>query len=84
MKFIYRTLGAVSYDHLNDVLAKLVQDLEIDRNNKRKIALDSIEQLDIKVDAEKIQKTLIELNRDLTNSYEKEKFVLEFINLLKT
>jgi hypothetical protein len=69
---------------MNECLAKLVQEEEISRNEKRKQTIEDIEKLDVKNDAEKIQSILINLNRDLTTSYEKEKFVLEFINSLKS
>jgi hypothetical protein len=84
MKAFYRLLGCVSYDHINEAMARIVQDEEYRRNENRKLALIEIEKLDIKNDAEKIQKTLINMNRDLTTSYEKEKFLLEFINLIKS
>jgi hypothetical protein len=83
MKAFYRLLGSVSYDKINEAIAKIVQDEEIERNEKRKIALNEIESLDFKYDAEKIQKILINMNRDLTASYEKEKSLLEFVNLIK-
>lgn len=84
MKYFYRLIGASSYEHMNECLAKLVQEEEVSRNEKRKNTLNEIENLDIKNDADKIQSLLINLNRDLTTSYEKEKFVLEFINSLKS
>lgn len=83
MKGFYRLLGSVSYEQINDVVAKIVQDEEFERNEKRKIALIEIEKLDVKEDAEKIQKILINMNRDLTTSYEKEKFLLQFVNQIK-
>jgi len=83
MKAFYRILGSVSYEQINEAVAKIVQDEEFERNEKRKIALIEIEKLDVKEDAEKIQKILINMNRDLTTSYEKEKFLLQFVNLIK-
>jgi hypothetical protein len=83
MKAFYRILGSVSYDRINEAMAKIVQDEEFERNEKRKITLNEIENLDVKNDAEKIQKILINMNRDLTASYEKEKILLQFINLIK-
>lgn len=83
MKALYRILGSVSIEQINDAVAKIVQDEEFERNEKRKIALNEIEKLDVKEDAEKIQKILINMNRDLTTSYEKEKFLLQFVNLIK-
>ena len=83
MKGFYRLLGSVSYEQINDVVAKIVQDEEFERNEKRKIALIEIEKLDVKEDAEKIQKILINMNRDLTTSYEKENFLLQFVNQIK-
>jgi hypothetical protein len=83
MKALYRILGSVSIEQINDAVAKIVQDEEFERNEKRKIALNEIENLDVKEDAEKIQKILINMNRDLTTSYEKEKFLLQFVNLIK-
>lgn len=84
MKYFYRLIGASSYEHMNECLAKLVQEQEILRNEKRRKTLEDIEKLDVKNDADKVQSLLIGLNRDLTTSYEKEKFVLEFINSLKS
>jgi hypothetical protein len=83
MKAFYRILGSVSYERINEAMAKIVQDEEMERNEKRKITLNEIENLDVKNDAEKIQKILINMNRDLTASYEKEKILLQFINLIK-
>lgn len=83
MKAFYRILGSVSYERINEAMAKIVQDEEFERNEKRKITLNEIENLDVKNDAEKIQKILINMNRDLTASYEKEKILLQFINLIK-
>jgi hypothetical protein len=84
MKYFYRLIGASSYEQMNECLAKLVQEEEISRNEKRKVTLEQIEKLDVRNDADKIQSLLINLNRDLTTSYEKEKFVLEFVNSLKS
>lgn len=84
MKSLYRMLGAVSHETINEALAKIVQDLEITRNKKRREVLETIEKLNVKDDAEKIQYLLIELNRDLTSSYEKEKCLLEFLNIIKS
>lgn len=83
MKALYRILGSVSIEQINEAVAKIVQDEEFERNEKRKIALIEIEKLDVKEDAEKIQKILINMNRDLTTSYEKEKFLLQFVNYIK-
>ena len=83
MKGFYRLLSSVSYDQINDVVAKIVQDEEFERNEIRKIALIEIEKLDVKEDAEKIQKILINMNRDLTTSFEKETFLLQFVNQIK-
>jgi len=83
MKAFYRLLGSVSYDQVNEAMAKIIQEEEFERNDKRKKALEEIESLDVKLDAEKIQKILINMNRDITASYEKEKSLLEFINLIK-
>jgi hypothetical protein len=83
MKAFYRILGSVSYERINEAMAKIVQDEEMERNEKRKITLNEIENLDVKNDAEKIQKILNNMNRDLTASYEIEKILLQFINLIK-
>lgn len=84
MSAIYRFLGITSFEKMNEVLAKLIQDLEIQRNNIRKESLEKIENSDSEKDPQKVKKIMIDLNRDLTTSYEKEKFLLEFINLLKS
>jgi len=83
MKFINRLLGVVSNEFINECLAKIVQDEEIKRNEIRKEILDEIETLSVKDDQEKIKSILIKMNRDLSLSYEKEKALLQFINMLK-
>jgi len=84
MKSIYRFLKIVSYEYMNEILAKIVQE-EVEKRNKiRKDSLDDIEKIDVVKDAEKIQRIMINMNRDLTTSYEKEKLLLEFINLAKS
>jgi hypothetical protein len=84
MKSIYRLLKIVSYESMNEVLAKIIQEEEVRRNNIRKDSLDEIDKTDVVKDAEKIQRIMINMNRDLTTSYEKEKLLLEFINLVKS
>ncbi len=84
MKSIYRFLKIASYESMNEVLAKIIQDEEIKRNNLRKDSLDEIEKIDVVKDAEKMQRIMINLNRDLTTSYEKEKMLLEFINMVQS
>ena len=84
MKAFYRLLGSVSYDQVNEAMAKIIQEEEFERNDKRKKALEQIESLDVKLDAEKIQKILIDLNRDLTKSYEIETTLREFVNKIKS
>jgi len=84
MKSIYRFLKIVSYEYMNEILAKIVQEEEVKRNKLRKDSLDEIEKIDVVKDAEKIQRIMINMNRDLTTSYEKEKLLLEFINLAKS
>jgi hypothetical protein len=69
---------------MNEILAKIVQEEEVKRNKLRKDSLDEIEKIDVVKDAEKIQRIMINMNRDLTTSYEKEKLLLEFINLAKS
>jgi hypothetical protein len=84
MKAFYRLLGSVSYDQVNEAMAKIIQEEEFERNDKRKKALEQIESPDVKLDAEKIQKILIDLNRDLTKSYEIETTLREFVNKIKS
>ncbi len=84
MKSIYRFLKIASYESMNEVLAKIIQDEEIKRNKLRKESLDEIEKTDVIKDAEKIQKIMINMSRDLTTSYEKEKMLLEFINMVQS
>lgn len=84
MSAIYRFLGITSFEKMNEVLARLIQELEIQRNNIRKESLEKIENSELDKDPQKVKKIMIDLNRDLTTSYEKEKFLLEFINLLKS
>lgn len=76
MKSIYRFLKIASYESMNEVLAKIIQDEEIKRNKLRKESLDEIEKTDVIKDAEKIQKIMINMSRDLTTSYEKKKCYL--------
>lgn len=84
MKSFYRMIGSVSYEQINDALAKIVQDEEHLRNKLRKETLDSIENKEIIFDNDKIQKLMVELNRDLTTSYERERLLHQFINLIKS
>ena len=84
MSAIYRFLGITSFENMNEALAKLVQELEVQRNKIRKDSLDLIESLELDKDPQKVKKIMIDMNRDLTTSYEKERFLLEFINMLKS
>ena len=84
MKSIYRFFKVSSYETMNEVLAKIIQELEQERNKLRKNCLEEMENNVLSNQAEKVQKTMVNMNRDLTVSYEKEKILLEFINLLKS
>lgn len=83
MKFIQKLLGVATYSQLEESLNEIIVDLEHSRNELRKVCFDEMDKLNPTKDGEKIQRLLIQMNRDITASYEKEKVLREYIAQVK-
>lgn len=83
MKALQRFFAVVSYDRMREIFSSRAMEFEESRNKIRKTALDEIEKLQIHQDGVKIQEIMIQMNRDLTSTYEKEKELRQFIDLCK-
>ena len=83
MKPIQRFFGVVSIDRLDDVLGQIVAVMETDRNDIRKKALLEVDKCDVKSEGEKVATILLQMNRDLTSSFERETILREFVSKLK-
>lgn len=83
MKALYRFLAIVSYEHINEMLVKYIQENEEIRNNKRKEALEKVNQINVKDKTDECVKILTELNDEINHSYEKENLLRDFVNNLK-
>jgi hypothetical protein len=73
----------VSFDSINNTLTEIVAEEEDNRNKIRKDILTEMDKLSPTKDGEKIQELLINMNRQLTFSYEKEIYLREFIDKFK-
>jgi hypothetical protein len=83
IKFILRFFGLVPYDRLEMAVSEIVSEFELKRNEIRKVSLDEMDKLSPTKDGEKIQKILLQMNRDLTTLYEKETVLRELLTKVK-
>lgn len=83
MKFIQKLTGLVTYAQLEESLNEIIVELEHTRNDLRRICFDEMDKLNPTKDGEKIQRLLIQMNRDITASYEKEKVLRDYISQVK-
>jgi len=83
MKALQRFFGVVSNDRIDSALAIMVAEMENDRNDTRKKALETVDKLDVTKEGDKVASILLQMNRDLTSLYERETILREFINKLK-
>lgn len=83
LKPLERFFAVVSFDRINDTLTEIVAEEEHNRNKIRKDILTEMDKLSPIKDGEKIQELLINMNRQLTLSYEKEIYLREFIDKFK-
>lgn len=83
MKFIQKIIGITTHTNLDESLTEIVAELEHARNELRKVCFDEMEKLNPTKDGEKIQRLLIQMNRDITASYEKEKVLREYVAQVK-
>ena len=83
MKALQRFFGVVSNDRIDSALAVMVAEMENDRNDIRKKALESVDKLDVTKEGDRVASILLQMNRDLTSLYERETILREFINKLK-
>ena len=83
MKALQRFFGVVSNDRIDSALAVMVAEMENDRNDTRKKALETVDKLDVTKEGDKVASILLQMNRDLTSLYERETILREFINKLK-
>lgn len=84
MKAIYRMMGVASYASIDEAFSFLVQQQDARRIEIRKSALDKINKLGNNPNVESIKEIMDELNVELSNSYEKENFLMTFINNIKS
>ena len=82
MKFLQRLIGIVSLSDLNESLDEIVAELEYNRNKIRKEVFEEMEKINVSKEGEKLQKLLIQMNRDIAASYEKETVLRDFISKL--
>jgi len=83
MKALQRFFGVVSNDRIDSALATMVAEMENDRNDTRKKALEAVDKLDVTKEGDRVASVLLQMNRDLTSLYERETILREFINKLK-
>jgi len=83
MKALQRFFGVVSNDRIDSALAAMVAEMENDRNDTRKKALEAVDKLDVTKEGDRVASILLQMNRDLTSLYERETTLREFINKLK-
>jgi len=83
MKALQRFFGVVSNDRIDSALAIMVAEMENDRNDIRKKALEAVDKCDVTKEGDRVASILLQMNRDLTSLYEKETILREFINKLK-
>jgi hypothetical protein len=83
LKPLERFFAVVSFDRINNTLTEIVAEEEDNRNKIRKDILTEMDKLSPTKDGEKIQELLINMNRQLTFSYEKEIYLREFIDKFK-
>lgn len=80
LKNVFRAMNLISYDQIQQVAVDCISEYEADRSEIRKTCLDEIENLNPLQDGEKIQRLLIQMNRDITALYEKETVLRDFLN----
>jgi len=83
MKFIERMLGVITYAKIESALVEVIADNESQRNSIRKEALESMDKLNPTKDGTAIQQLLLQMNRDLTASYERETTLRKFVAAVK-
>jgi hypothetical protein len=83
MKALQRFFGVVSNDRIDSALATMVAEMENDRNDIRKKALEAVDKCDVTKEGDRVASILLQMNRDLTSLYERETTLREFINKLK-
>jgi|688.fasta_scaffold23727_22 hypothetical protein len=81
---LIKLLNIVTYQKLESVLNELLAEQETIRNSIRKRVTEELSLLDATKDGLKIQKELLEMNKDLSMSYEKESFIRKYIDKLKS
>lgn len=83
MKFLQKLTGVVMYSQLDESLDEIIASLEHSRNEIRRLCFDEMDKLNPTKDGEKIQRLLLQMNRDITSTYEKEKVLREYIASVK-
>lgn len=83
MRPLERFFSVVGRDRIDSELSLIIAELEAKRNDARKKSLAEIDRLNVKVEGEKAAEILLQMNRDLTLSYEKETFLRDFIDRIK-
>ncbi len=83
MKIFERFFGVTSNDRIDSTLAIMVAEMENNRNDIRRKALETVDKLDVTKEGDRVASILLQMNRDLTSLYERETILREFINKLK-
>lgn len=83
IKFILRFLGLVPYDRLEMAVSEIVSEFELKKNEIRRTSLDEMDKLNPTKDGEKVQKLLLQMNRDIAVLYEKELVLRELLTKVK-
>lgn len=83
MKFIERILGIITYSKMDSALNEIIAENENQRNSIRKEALESMDKLNPTKDGAAIQQLLLQMNRDLAASYERETTLRKFVDAVK-
>jgi len=80
---LHRFFAVVSYGNMRWTFASIASDLQDDRNTIRKKALQEIDKLNPKTDGENIHAIMLQMNSEISLTYEKETVLRDFIDKCK-
>jgi hypothetical protein len=83
INYILKLIGLVPYNRLEETADFIIAEFETKRNEIRRLSLDDMDKCNPAKDGEKIQKILLQMNRDMTSLYEKETILREFLTKVK-
>jgi hypothetical protein len=81
-EIIEKFFNMISKEKISSAFTESIVNLEEERKNIRKDSLDEIEKYDPLKDGQKIKDVLMTMNKEISNSYEREIFLREFISKL--